>query len=171
MRKIPKFSRGFTLIEMLLYVAASSFFLLTIVTFFSFVISTQSKNQMVQEVNQQGVFIIEHLTQAIRKASDSNTPAYGASSSLLSLSTNSSSTNPTVFYVSNGVMYVQEGTSTSVALSNTKVSIKNLSFLNTSASTTQSGTIQVQFTISTAGASSSQEHFYEKEFTASGTFY
>lgn len=171
MCKASSLRKGFTLIEMLLYVAASSFFLLSITTFFSFVMGTQSKNQITQEVNQQGVLVMERITQTIRGAVDVVTPSYGTSSQILSVSTNASATNPTSVYVTNGMLYIQEGTSTAVAISNSKVLVRNLSFINTSASTTQSGTVRVRFLLSPTSSSTLQEFLYEKEFVGSGSYY
>lgn len=143
-----KNKRGFTLIEMLLYVAIFTIFVGSLFSFLTMMTSSRLNNQYLLEVNNQGNQAIRVITQTIRNANSINSPGISGSASSLSLETVNSATNPTVFSSSGGVLYITEGSGSPIALTNDKVSISNLLFLNLSKVNTP-GSIQVRFTLST----------------------
>src|SRR3990167_11517142 len=78
---------GFTLIELLLYVAISSVMLLITSLFLQTLLQSRIKNQTIAEVEQQGLAVMQLITQAARNADSINSPATGASAVSLSLNT------------------------------------------------------------------------------------
>jgi Tfp pilus assembly protein PilW len=169
MKKIS--SKGFTLVEMMLYVAICSFILISLATFFSFLISARIKNQTIAEVNQGGVQVLQLVTQTIRNAKSVSVPASGVSSSTLSIITVSTSTTPTIFDVASGTVRIKEGSGAYVPLTNSRVSISSLVFTNTSASSTDGGSVNVSFTISYRNITGRNEYSFSKTFSDTASFH
>lgn len=164
-------TKGFTLIEMLLYVSISSFFLLSLTAFFPFLISARVKNQTINEVNHGGIQAMQMMTQAIRNTKSISTPPQGTSSSSLSMITIDGALSPTLFDVASGTLRIKEGVGTYIALTNTKVTVSSLLFKNTSASSTDGGSVDVSFTISRSNAGVGSEYTYSKTFSGSVSFH
>lgn len=155
--------KGISLIETVVYVAIFSLFVIGLVQFSTTLTTTRLHAQGVLEVNDQGSQIIKLITQTLRNGSSVNIPAMGNSGSSLSINTGVSATNPTVFSVSGGVLYITEGAGSPVALTNNKVVISNLTFSNFSRTNTPN-IIKVSFTI----ASASVRNPYSVNFNSSG---
>lgn len=145
---------GFTLVEVIIYVAIFSIFVGSLASFSNLINSSRTNNQITLEVNNQGNQAVRVITQSIRNATAINSPTVGTNSSSLSINTTTPSKNPTVFSVSGGILYITEGVSAQVALTNNKVSVQNLSFNNLSKPST-SGSIQIRFTLNNAILNSS----------------
>lgn len=69
-----KKQKGFTLIELLLYVSIVGAIIFSIAGFLSLSMQSRVKNQTIAEVEQQGVQIMQSLTQTIRNASAISIP-------------------------------------------------------------------------------------------------
>ncbi len=122
--------KAFTLIETIIYVVIFTTIVLAMVSFGSSIASSRMHNQMALEVNDQGSKVMKVISDAIQNASSINSPTISNSASNLSVATLSSLTNPTNFTVSNGILYITEGTNAPVALTNNKVVVSNLTFSN-----------------------------------------
>ena len=171
--KRKKLRKGFTLVEMILYVSVCSILFLALFGIFSLLMSARIKNQTVTEVNQSGIQITQLVSQSIRNAKGIIVPSIGVSSSTLSLKTVSTSTNPTVFDVASGTFFVKEGTSTKIALSNRRVMISNFTATNTSltSSTTNEGGVEFSFIVSYIASGSSTDYSFTKSFFGSAVFH
>jgi len=148
-KKIIKNKKGFTLVETLIYVAILAMFIFSLIAFLNIMTNARINNQMVLEVNNQGDQVIKTITQSARNATTINTPAISSTGSSLSLATSASGTNPTVFSISGGVLYMTEGSGSAIAITNDKVVVSNLVFSNLSKIGTH-GTIQIRFTLTSA---------------------
>jgi prepilin-type N-terminal cleavage/methylation domain-containing protein len=170
LNKIDKINwdSGFTLIEMLVYVAIFSIIVGALVSFMLLMSQSRINNQIVLEVNGQGTEVVRVITQALRNAVNINTPATSTSASLLSINTTLASTTPTTFTITSGVLYKTEGINPSVALTNSKVIVSNLNFSNLSKTATF-GTVRVSFTISDNSASAQAQYNYSANFYASAS--
>lgn len=118
---MPRFSQGFTLLELLLYIAIVGSLLIAITGFYAMVAESRIKNQTISEVNQQGAAVMETITQAIRNANTITSPAVGASGSTLNLAMPTAGGNPTIFDLSGGgavLGYNTDGDSTDTSDSN-----------------------------------------------------
>ena len=160
--------KGFTLIELLLYVGISSVMLLAISVFLSTLLQSRIKNQTIAEVGQQGLQVMQLITQTVRNADVLNSPLQGASASSLSLNTYTAGNNPTVFDLSGGAIRITEGATAAVILSNTRVTASALTFQNLSRANTP-GTIRIQFTITHVNTEGRNEYQYTKTFVGSAT--
>lgn len=158
--------RGFTLIELLLYVAIVGSLLIAISLFMALTLDARVKNQTITEVEQQGAAAIDYITQTIRNASAITTPAAGASGASITITVPSSSLSPTVFSVTNGVLYVTEGANAAIALTNGKVNVSGINFTNLTRPGTN-GIAQISITLSRQNPGGKNEYDYQKTFVTS----
>lgn len=161
--------KGFTLVEMLLYVSICSIFLFSVSLLMGSLASSRVKNQVVNEVNQQGFQVMHLMTQTIRNARSIEYPARGASSSTLQLTTGDPILNPTFFFASSSVLYSREGGALPLSLTNKKVLVNNLIFENISASTSLEQVIKIRFTIDYDAKDLKEGYIFSKNFSGTAT--
>lgn len=161
--------QGFTLVEMVLYVAICSILLLSLSVFLSFLLGSRVQSQSITEVNQQGFQVMSLLTSTIRNGRSIQTPSIGLSSSTLSLTTANALLNPTVFSLASTTMRVQEGSKSPIALTNSRVAVSGLAFQNVSSASSTEKIIRISFTIDYINTSGRQEYSFSKTFNGSAT--
>lgn len=159
---------GFTLIELLLYVAIASIMLLVVSAFLSLLLQSRIKNQTIAEVEQQGLQVMETISQTLRNAESINAPAQGISAPSLSVNGIIPVNNPTVFDLAIGVMRMTEGAGIPVALTNARVIASNVIFQNLTLAGTP-GTVRIQFTLTHANPAGRNEYSFAKTFIGSAT--
>ncbi len=157
--------KGFTLIELILYVAILGSLLTGISMYFGMSLTTRVKNQSVAEVDRQGTLVLDYITQVIRNATSITSPVAGSNATSATFVVPTGSLSPTIFSLSGTTLQVQEGAST-FALTNSKVEVSSLTFTNQSISGTR-GIMRVSFVVSRANPSNINEYDYQKTFTAS----
>ena len=167
--KLLRNKKGFTLVEMILYVAICSLFLLTLSTFMTFLLGARIRSQSIAEVNQQGFQVMHLMTSTLRNGRSVETPPIGNSSSTLSVTTGVGIYDPTIFQVSSGTLFVQEGPNTPIALTNSRVSIGGVLFENVSSSSSLEKIIRITFTVDSKNIGGRSEYTYTKTFTGSAT--
>jgi prepilin-type N-terminal cleavage/methylation domain-containing protein len=155
---------GYTLVELLLYMAISAILLTTIVIFFGMMLDARIKNQSINEVNQQGEAAMEYIAQTVRNANSITLPVGAGSASSLTLAVPTGTLSPTVIDVANGALEVKEGAAAYVALTNNKVQVTNLTFINLTRSGTL-GAVQISMTIKRVNTAGRNEYDYQKTFT------
>lgn len=161
---------AFTLVETLLYIALVSIILLSLTTFMSAIISTQSKNEAIFEVDQQATLAMQRITEAIRNADNINSPGIGASSSTLSLASTTVGENPTIFNLNSNKIYVTLGVNSPVELTTENVIITNLTFKNmTPVGSPDAQSIKISFTASYNSSSGGAENNYTQVFHGAAT--
>ncbi|MBI4034752.1 type II secretion system protein [Candidatus Saccharibacteria bacterium] len=164
----PKTEKGFTLLEILLYLAIFAVTIGSIVGLSQAAISQRIKNQVIAEVNYQGEAVLASLSQAIRSAASVTSPALGESSASLTLATAAGSTNPTIFQAITDSgrtrLRLSEGSpASSYFLTNSHVRLSNLSFVNAGADGT-AGSIKIQFDLSYESDSPRHEYVFSKTY-------
>jgi len=85
MKCIKNNNRGFTLVELLLYVFVASGILLSVVALVVLLLQSRIKNQTISLVEQQGVQIIQLVVQEINNSKSIISPAVGNSGNVLQL--------------------------------------------------------------------------------------
>lgn len=167
---INKTQKGFTLIELMLYIGICSFMLLVVFLFVSQILEARVKAQTIAEVEQQGDWAVQVITQAIRNsASPINSPAAGASANTLSLKFIDVTKNPTVFALSSGAITVSEAGGATINLTNSKIIISSLTFQNVTKTGTK-GSVKFSFTATFNNLDGSRHEFnYVKTFYGTGT--
>jgi prepilin-type N-terminal cleavage/methylation domain-containing protein len=163
-----KRNAGFTLIELLLYISIASVILLATSVFLSLLLQARIKNQTVAEVEQQGLQVMQLVTQTARNAEAITAPVPSVSASALTLNVITVASDPTVFDLSGGAVRVTEGVGSAVALTNPRVIASGLSFTNLSRAGTP-GTVRVQFTLTHANPEGKNEYAFSKTFIGSAT--
>ena len=164
MRTYPDRQRGYTLIELLLYVGIVGSLLTAVTLYFATSTESRVKNQSIVEVNQQGTLAMEYITQTVRNADSITSPTAGNSASSLTLVVPTGAESPTIFDLASGALRSKKGAAAAVALTNGKVQITSLSFTNLTRASTP-GVVQVSFTISRVNNTNKNEYDYQKTFT------
>lgn len=118
-RLVTPAQHGYTLLELLLYITILGALLGALTMFFGTITDARVKNQSVAEVEQQGMAIMDAITQTVRTATAITSPATGASGSSLTLAMPTSSVNPTIFDgTATNMGYAVDGTQTDTSNSN-----------------------------------------------------
>lgn len=156
-------NKGFTLIELMLYVSLAAIILLLISLFLTTVLQARIKNQTVYEVEQQGSQILENVSGVIRNAKNINLPTAGNSSPIISLATVDGLKDPTIFSLSGNTLTIKEGIGSVINLSSNRVSIDSLTFTNISRTGTP-GSIRVILTLSHVNAANRNEYEFNQTF-------
>lgn len=165
---IVKCHKGFTLIEFLLYIGVTSIILLSISFFLSMLLQSRIKNQTIAEVEQQGLQVMQIITQAARNADSVDEPAMGISSNELELVMTTPAVNPTIFNLDVGVIRITEGAGSAIVLTNSRIVASALTFQNLSRTSTP-GTIRIQFTLTHVNPEGKNEYSFTKTFIGSAT--
>jgi prepilin-type N-terminal cleavage/methylation domain-containing protein len=160
--------KGFTLIELLLYMVIVSTLLLAVTSFYISASSARTKNQSISEVNSQGIFIMNSITQTVRSATAVTTPAFGASGTSLTLSVPTAALSPTIYTLTGSTLTIKEGSSAEVALNSPDVQVSNVTIKNLS-SKSGVGNVQIIFTLTRTNNSGRNEYDYQKTFTSTAS--
>ncbi len=161
--------KGFTIIELLLYVSIAGIILFSVSGFLSVLLESRVKNQTIAEVEQQGAQAMQMITQTLRNGVSLTTPAFGATSTSLSLTTPIALNNPTVWSLFAGAIQMKEGTQATSTLTNARVTVSGLVFSNLSATSTMATTTRIRFTVTSVAPTGRQEYSYSEIFTGSAT--
>ena len=164
--KYLKYKKGFSLVELLLYISIASILLLAISVFFSFLLRARIKNQVIAEVEQQGLSVMHLMTQTTRNAEAIILPVQSVSAPSLSLQFPSSSIDPTFFDLSSGSIRIKEASGIPVSLTNSRITASALQFQNLSRTNTP-GIIRIQFTLTSVNPGGRSEYSYSKTFIGS----
>jgi Tfp pilus assembly protein PilE len=163
------YQKGFTLFELILYVAVSSLVLMSLSTFLTFLLSARVKSQVITEVNQQGAYAMYLITETVTNSQSITFPSAGTQLASSSLVTRNATLNPTVFFVSSSTLYMQEASKPKVALTNSRVDVSSLSFDNSTSAGSSEKMMRVSFTITYKNPSGRGEYEYTKSFNGSAT--
>lgn len=161
--------KGFSLIEMLLYVSISSVILLSLSLFLTFLLSERIKNQSIADVNQQGLQIMQLVTQTIRNSRSIDYPSIGATSTSLSMTMVDPLLSPTVFDIVNGVVRIKEGSNNAIPLTNSHVTVSSFVFHNISGTSSTDRIIRLSFMVDHNNLNGRNENSFTKTFTGSAT--
>jgi prepilin-type N-terminal cleavage/methylation domain-containing protein len=156
--------RGFTFIELILYLAIVSIVLGALVPFAFTVIGSGVKSSTQQEVFSSARFISERIKYEIRNATGINS----VSATSLSLATATGSTNPTVIDLSGGNIRIKQGVSTAVNLNSANTTVPSLSFVNFTSGDNKTKHVQFTFTLN-ANFNSTVRQEYQETMTVEGS--
>ena len=164
MKKVAQ--KGFTLVEVLLYLTIIMSVISAMAGFIVFTLATNAKNGVIADIEQQANQVMTLIEEVGQGAVTITSPSIGTTGSTLSFTTPTSS--PAVFTQSTGVITLSEGGGAPIALTNSHVlasgfSVNNLSTVGTS------GTVRVQFTLSYVNNSGRNEFSYSNNYTTSVT--
>ncbi|GEM_PF-1930298 len=135
--------KGFTLIELVVYLALVSGILVTATSFAWNIINSRTKAFAVQEVAQNGRFISERLVQVVHQAMKIVEPQPGESSERLLLTMRESADDPTKFIFSDGRLFMARGDGEPLVMNSDQVFVKSLRFVNLSPSNAKSQNLKI----------------------------
>ena len=173
LRKLNTNQQGFTLLELLIYVAIFSTIIGAIVGLAVLASGQKVSSQVTADINYQGEAAMALITQTVHQATSITTPAAGSSSSSLTLAMPTSAANPTVFSTYNdgstNRLQINEGSpAVQNKLTNAHANVTNLTFTNRSL-TGAKGSVLIQFTITYKSTSTSAEFTFSKTFYGAAT--
>jgi len=157
---------GFSLVELLLYIALSSTILLILSTTIFSLLQARIKGQAIAEVEQQGVQIMQLLKKSLRQASSITSPTVGTSGSSLNLIMPTPAVSPTIISLSGNTMTMTEGANPVLNLSSNRLVVSNLMFGNWAKASTP-GLMRISFTLSYVNNENRQEYNYSQTFVGS----
>ena len=143
MKTTKRYQRGFTFIELILYVAIVTMLLTALVPFAWNIIEGGAKSATQQEVFSTARYISERLKYEIRNSTGINS----VSSTQISLITNDAATNPTVISSSSGAITIKQGASSPVALNTPNASVSAFTFTDYTSGDNATKHIQFVFTM------------------------
>jgi prepilin-type N-terminal cleavage/methylation domain-containing protein len=165
--------QGFSLIEVIIYIAIMALAVVAIASFSLSVANTSSKNYVVQEVQANGRAALHAITQRIQAAESVNigASAFGSDPGVLSLQMADAAKNPTVISLSadNGILQITEGVSSPIAVTADEVNITNLVFTNLTPVAAIRENIRVELTIEFHNLSGDREFEYSQTLQTSVT--
>ena len=156
--------RGFTLIEMLLYLALMTIMIAVLGGIGVNVLASNAKAHALEEVGYNAHFVFEKLRTAVNDASSIDGPTGNGTSSTLTLSMGDASKNPTVFTLADGILTMTESAGQPITLSTDGVTISSLQFRDVSYPASPS-TVRIEMSIDAYNP----EH--RKAYDAGGQFY
>lgn len=155
-------NKGFTLIEIVIYIFLAVSILLVASSFAWQVINNKTKASAISEVQQNGRFIIEKLTQEIHQAMGiNNNSSFGINLAentgrFLSLRMRNNTNNPAIIDVLNNFIRIRNGKQPYYQLSSNQVKVTNLTFKNYG--TGKSSNIKIILTIEYLNPSQRQQY-------------
>jgi len=152
--------KGLSLIEVLLYLGLVALIMPLIASIVFFSADTRVRGQDMNVLTAEGERVVQVISGAIRGAESVNQPAWGDSGLVLSLMMADSEKNPTVFRLNNGVVTIQEGAGSEVALTSGQVAATDLLFFNRSQIGTP-GSVRAEFNLANS--------YLTKKFYVSGS--
>lgn len=161
-------NKGFTLVELIIYVALLAVLLMAAVGLLALVLQSRVRSQVIIEVEQQGDQLLYLINQTIRNSEGVNSPLPNASSALLSLNLVDLAKDPTIFQISGGAITIQEGVSTPETLTSSRLVVSDLKFSNYSLNGTP-GSLLIEFNLAQVNPDGRPEYNYQKRFYGSAS--
>ncbi len=161
--------KGFSILEITLYIGVFSTVMLVVTYLLITVIQERVKSQTIAEVEEEGRSVMEIISQTARNAQAINLPEVGSPDSMLSLEVDDVAKNPTEFYLKDEVIYIKEGPNPELPLT----VLNRVSVPEFTVSQLQNQSLKISFRIRyrPAGdpASNRYEYNYEKRFDGAAT--
>lgn len=128
--KIGNCRRGFTLIELILYVGITVIVVVTLTRVMLTVLSTQQGARQVSIVQQELGFVMDRVTAASRRATAvlTGSSLFSERAGVLSLAMQDPAAHPTIFSLSGSVIVLQEGNGAALPLTSRSIVVDELLF-------------------------------------------
>jgi prepilin-type N-terminal cleavage/methylation domain-containing protein len=161
--------KGFTLIEIMVYVAIIGLVVITFVNFSLSVADAGSKAYVEQEVQANARLALDIFRQRVMAANGINigTSIFGSDPGTLSLSMANGTINPTIFSLSsdNGSLQIAEGVGSPIALTSNRVKVTNLVFTNLTSPNNKRENIKIDLTLEYENTDSDIQYSYAQSFS------
>lgn len=147
-------NKGFTYIELILYIAIVAIMLGALVPFALGIIGSGAKSSTQEEIFSAARYVSERIKYEIKDASGINS----VSATSISLSNSNASKNPTVIDLLSGKVRVKYGVSAALNINSTDTNVSSLVFTNYTAGNNYTKNIQFTFTLQGNYSSSGQQY-------------
>ena len=138
--------KGYTLVELLVFLAISAVALVAFIGILVVVVRIQVQQSSSGSVQQESAALLQQLQYYVQNSSLVNIPI-DTPTSTLSLRMSSSTLDPTTITVNgNGTVFLQEGSATSTPLTSSRVVVSNLSFVR-HVNLSSKDTVSISFTM------------------------
>lgn len=124
--------QGFTLLEILIYTAMVGVIMLGVIMLAVITLEVRGKVRASIILEQNYRLAMNRMTSYVNGAEDILYPAPGETASELTLENTEAATNPTVFNLQNGILFVQTGSDLPMQLTSEEVEIEELLFIRAS---------------------------------------
>jgi hypothetical protein len=139
--------KGFTVIELLLYMGIASILLFVLFDMFTMILSTHAESQSTSAIDQDAAFILNRLSYDIHKASSITAPTLGTTCTWPTVSSCQLVLNNATYSVTSGTLNLTQSSETK-ALNSVNTQITNISFETRGNSAAGSKpSVQIQFTL------------------------
>lgn len=161
----PKNNRGFTLIELLLYTVIAAGLLLSITAMIALLTQSRIKNQTISLVEQQGIQIIQTMSQEIRNSIAVISPTNGTDGTTLQLQ--DASGQNIIFNLSSSTLQKTKLGQT-VSISANNLILSDLHFINLTPDNIHNS-IKIKFTLNYNNIAGRNEYNYSQTFYDTAT--
>lgn len=158
--------RGFTLVEMLLYLATAGLLFISASVVFTLVLQSRTKAQTIDEVEGVAMQAIQRMTQSLHNASSLSVPAKGANGSTVTMVM--AADGHTVSFSLSGTKVVMTDAGVATDLTPSTVSITSLDFVNLAQVNTR-GSIAITLGVSATSPSTWTQYSYSQTFYATAS--
>ncbi|MFA5188575.1 MAG: prepilin-type N-terminal cleavage/methylation domain-containing protein [Patescibacteria group bacterium] len=145
----PKKQKGFSLIELILYLGLLAFLFSVLFVFFQQTIYAKAKINDKIELVDSGQFALNKIVWYLKQAESVNSPAIGQSQNTLSLNLADQTQNPIEFLLENNVLLMKISSNQTVALTSSRIKVNQITFSNFAFSA-NSPIIQIQMELASA---------------------
>ncbi len=119
--------KGFTVLELLIFSAIFTLVMLAFLTILVTVVGVNARQTSAAEVNGQSQYLLQQLKYYIERSSLIEL-SRDVSTTTLKLRMKSGSEDPTLIYLSGGIVYLQAGSSAASAITSSRVNVSSMSF-------------------------------------------
>lgn len=158
--------RGFTLIEVLLYVSLSVLLLGALSATVILTLESRARAHVTNEVEQQASFIFNRIEQIAQDSSAITSPVAASTGSSLTISRDSPSDNPTTLSLSGTTLMITRGGNSSTALHNDQIEVTNFVVSNLSRPGTD-GIFRIELTLAFKNEVGRSEFNYSRSYRGS----
>lgn len=159
--------KGYTLVELLIFLAISSVALVAFVGILVIVVQLQVRQTSTGSVQQESTALLQQMQYYVQNSSLVDMPINAVGTSTLRLRMASSSVDPTTITLVNGMVYLQQGSATATPLTSSRVTVSNLLFVR-HANPPSHDTVSISFT-TTYNAPANTEQFFAQSFRTAVT--
>jgi len=139
-------SRGFTLIEVAIYLVIAVFLMSMAINFFILAVNSRIQKESVSGVEQEGQRALSVIIQTVRNGFAIEKPIFGNATSTLIIRNATSSTDITTFNLSGGQIYITGSSTAARPLTSNQPAVSNLLFSNITREGTP-GAARIEFTM------------------------
>lgn len=161
-------SRGFALIEMILYVALAAIILYSVSVLYDVVIVNQLRNEARSSVDESSAHALRVITDLIRRAEDIEEPGRQSMGGELILHMSDPAVDPTRIFLTYDSIMIKEGSHDPIAITSFDTIVSGLTFENLSENDV-SDSVRVQFESQYRQIATRSETEYSNIYYASAT--